>query len=203
MALVKTTVSVDDWTAVAQNVVVEGLTKDLSTYYQAVLTIIVALTSQTAATNGCEVRVQISANSTGDEDWVDLTSLQGAIGTGNSENITNNPLAAGSTTITCASTTGYTLPTGTDNGWRYIKDATIINSEIILQNAVTANTSIGIVDGTTNSHVLNTTMYNIVVPLVVQLPDSANRVRVIYNNTKDSAGSTCDVLARISAITTI
>lgn len=203
MALTKSVASVDDWTAVAQNTVIEGATVDVSPNYQSTLSIFCALTSATASTNGCEIRVQLSSNSSGDEDWFDFISFQGPTGTANTENLTNNPLAAGSTTITCASTTGYTLPTGTDNGLRYIKDSTIANSEVILQKGLTTNTNITIVDGTTVEHAQNTPMYNIVGSYVISLPDTAIRARIIYNNTKDAAGSTCDVLCRINKITAI
>jgi hypothetical protein len=203
MALTKSVAQVDEWVAVAQNTVVEGATADISANYQTLLTIMVALTSETAAANGCEIAVQISAATSGDEDWVDLTRFQGPIGTANKEDSTANPLAAGATTITCASTTGYTKPTSTDNGLRYLKDATIANSEVVLQNGLTTNTNITIVDGTTNEHANTMDMYNIVGAYVIQIPDAANRLRVIYNNTKDAAGSTCDVMSRISRITAI
>jgi len=112
-------------------------------------------------------------------------------------------LTAGSTVITVASTTGYTLPTGTDNGLRYIKDATIANSEIGLQTALTVNTNITILDGTTTEHANTAVLHNIVNSYAINIPDSANRVRVIYNNTKDAAGSTVDVRSRLSKITGI
>lgn len=203
-ALTKAVEEEDAWTAVASNVVVEGATVDVSAHYQSVLTIVTAVTSDTTAANGMEIRVQMSANTAGDEDWIEVTAFQGLTTTStilDSEAITNNPLAAASTTITCASTTGYTLPTGTDNGWRYIDDGA--NSEIVLQNGLTLNTNITIVDGTTHAHNQNTLMWNVVGVFVVQIPDAASRVRIVYNNTKDAAGPTYDVMARCSSITGI
>lgn len=203
MALTKSVAAVDEWQVVAQNTVVEGATVDLSANYQTLLTTFCVLSSETAQANGADIRVQISANTTGDEDWFDFVAFVGATGTGNKEDITNNPLAAASTTITCASTTGYTKPTGTDNGLRFIKDATVANSEVVLQNGLTTNTNITIVDGTTNEHANTADLYNIVSVHCVQLPDAANRCRVIYNNTKDAAGSELHVMSRISRITAI
>lgn len=202
-ALTKTVVEVDPWTAIAQNVVVEGVTVDVSAYYQTTLYIDAALTSTTAQTNGTEIRVQVSSATSGDNKWHELAAFGGPVETGNSEAVTNNPLAAGSTTITCASTTGYTLPTGTDNGLRYIKDATIANSEIGLQTALTTNTNITILDGTTTEHANTAVLHNIVNSYAVNIPDTANRIRVIYNNCKDAAGSTMDVRARLTTITGI
>lgn len=208
-ALTKSVAAVDEWQTVAANTgIIEGTTVDVSGNYQSVLTIAVALTTNAGtATNGCEVRVQISSNTTGDEDWVDLTSFQGPTSTAlaiNTETITNNPLAAGETSITMASTTGYGLPTGTDNGIRYLKDTTIANSEVVFQTAVTTNTNITVLDGVTNAHANTTVLSNVVGLYTVQLPDSASRCRVIYNNTKDaSSGSAVDVMCRISKITGI
>ena len=203
-ALTKAVAALDEWQNVAQNTVVEGATADVSGNYQTVLTIAVALvTDATASANGPEIVVQISSNTAGDEDWIDLTRFQGPIGTPNKEDSTENPLNAGDTTLNMASTTGYTKPTGTDNGLRYLKDATIADSEIVFQNGLTTNTNITVVDGTTNTHQNTMDFYNIAGVYIIQIPDSANRVRVIYNNTKDAAGSACDVMARLSKITGI
>lgn len=202
-ALTKAVASLDAWQAVAQNVVVKGATADVSANYQTTLYIDCALTSETAQANGTEIRVQVSTAASGDNSWIDLTSFGGPTGTANSEASTANPLTAASTTITCASTTGYTLPTGTDNGLRFILDATIANSEIVFQNGLITNTNITIVDGTTTQHANTAVLYNIVAEYVVNIPDTANRVRVIYNNTKDASGSTVAVRARLTTITGI
>ena len=209
-ALTKAVEAVDEWQAIAANTgILEGATVDLTAHYQSVLTIAVALTTNAGtATNGCEIKVQISSNTTGDEDWIDLTSFQGPTSTAlaiNTETITNNPLAVGGTSITMASTTGYAIPSATtDNGLRYLKDATIANSEIVYQTAVTTNTNITIIEGVTNQHANTAVLSNVVGVYTIQLPDSANRCRVIYNNTKDAAsGSGVDVMSRMSSITGI
>ena len=209
MALTKAVAQVDEWQNVAANTgIVEGATVDVSACYQSILTIVAALTTNAGtATNGIEIRCQMSANTTGDEDWVEFSSFQGPTSTAlasNTETITNNPLSVGGTSITMASTTGYGLPTGTDNGWRYLKDSTIANSEIVFQTAVTTNTNITILEGVTNQHANTTVLSNVVGIYTVQIPDSASRVRIIYNNTKDAAsGSAVDVMSRISKITGI
>jgi hypothetical protein len=208
MALTKAIAQVDEWQNVAALTgILEGATVDVSACYQASLHIAVAIVTAATVANGCEIRIQVSANTTGNEDWFDFTTFQGPIAAAsasNTEAITNNPLTAGSTTITCASTTGYTIPTGTDNGYRYIKDTTIANSEVILQTSLTTNTNIVILDGTANEHIQTIPMWNIVGLYTVQIPDTANRVRIIYNNTKDATtGAAVDVMSRISKITAI
>jgi hypothetical protein len=204
--LTKSVAALDEWQAVAASTVVEGATVDVSACYQSVLTIFAAIVTAATVANGADIRVQISANTTGDEDWFDFVNFIGptaAASASNSEAITDNPLHAGDTTILCASTTGYALPSAsTDNGLRYIKDATIANSEVILQTAMTTNTSIGILDGVTNQHAQNTLMWNIVAAYTCQLPDSAVRARIVYNNCKDTTAQ-IDVMSRILKITAI
>ncbi|MHA2065085.1 MAG: hypothetical protein ACXABY_11980 [Candidatus Thorarchaeota archaeon] len=198
MALTKTVAAVDEWESIAQNAVREGATVDVSNAYAAALHIDIALTSATAHT-GTKISVQVSSNSTGDEDWSTLTEFIGPTGTANTENITNNPLAAGSFTATCASTTG--LYDDDETRWIYIKDATIANSEMVWLVSHVAATSVTWADGTANAHVQNTPMWDIADRFVVDIPIWVSRVRVHYDNTFDSDGATCDTACRVSAVT--
>jgi hypothetical protein len=198
MALTKTVSAVDEWQAIAQNAVLEGSTVDVSNAYSAALHIDIALTSTTTHT-GTKIAIQVSSNSTGDEDWHTFTEFVGPIGTANTENITNNPLAADSTSATVASTTG----TYDDDGahWIYIKDSTIADSEMIYIVSHVVNTSITWLDGTANSHAQNTPMWDIANRYTIDIPLWASRVRIVYDNTHDSDGASVDVSARISAVT--
>lgn len=180
---------IQDWTAVAQKAVGESAVIDIT---GGASIKIQAFLDSTTAHVGTEFKVQISGNSSGDEDWQDYGGAGSFIalsGTANSENITNNPLAAASTTITVASTTGYV----TDDvvlPWRAIEDATLAHSELILQTGYTTDTSITIQDGTTNAHVQNTPMYNIAISKPIYIPpEQGRRARVIVNNNYDSNGS--------------
>jgi hypothetical protein len=160
----------------------------------------IALTSATAHT-GTKIRVELSANTSGDEDWGALCEFIGPTGTPNTENITNDPLSASSTTATCASTTG--LYDDDETRQIYIKDSTIANSELVLLVSHVADTSVTFQDGTANEHAQNTPMWDIAESYQVDIPFWANRVRVIYDNTYDSDGATCDTYCRISKVTAI
>lgn len=181
---------IDDWTATAQNTITAGTSFILKG--KTLLHIQSFLDTETAHT-GTRFVVQASSMESGNEDWYDYTEFVGNIGTANSEQITDNPLAAASTTISCASTTGYT----TFGVWRAIKDGTLANSELIYQKGYTNNTNITILDGTTNSHVLNTLMYNVALSQVVLVDSSVVRVRVNIDNTYDSDGSS--TVTRVTA----
>lgn len=186
---------IQDWTAVAQNTIVKSTEFDYSTYSDGIIDIQAALDTTTAHT-GTRFIVQSSSSSSGDEDWSNLTEFVGLIGTANSEAITNNPAAAGTTVLTCADTTGYTVL----GNWRFIEDATLINSELIFQTAVSANTSITILDGTTNAHVQNTLMFNVALSQSVSIPKSIRRLRVVIDNTYDADGSTLNYKVRIVTV---
>jgi hypothetical protein len=188
----KASEQITDWTAVAQNVAAISSVLSCSAHESSMLHIQSFLDSTTAHT-GTRFVIQTSSNTSGDEDWADYTEFVGLIGTADSEAITNNPLNAASTTITCASTTGYTA-----GAWRAIEDATLVNSELIWQKGLTANTNITILDGTTNSHVQNTVMYNIALSQVVMLARPVQRVRLVVDNTYTAAGSSVNYKIRIS-----
>ncbi len=192
--------TLDSWSTIPQNTLVVGSTADVSGNYGSTLAIDVCATSGTAATNGLEVIVQGSSASTGDNNWEDITRFGALSGvTGNQENITNNPAAAGTTVFTVASTTGYANSSPMQQ--LYIKDSTLANSEIRAISSVSANVSVTVETGSTNAHNLSTPMYNLVITQPVDIPDSVSRVRVIYNNKADAAGSTYDVRSNVLKIT--
>jgi len=201
MALTKSVASVTDWTAVAQAAVGESAEVDISGCYESALSIQAFLDTGTAHV-GTEFIVQVSSTTSGDEDWQDYTRFVELVGTANQEPLTNDPAAAGTTVLTCADTTGYTVA-DVAAPWRAIKDSTLANSELILQVAVSANTSITIQDGTTNAHVKNTNMYSIACTKEIWIPISYNRVRVIVNNDYDSDGSTLNYKVRINKVTAL
>ena len=73
-ALTKSVAAVDEWAEIAQNAVREGATTDVSGCYAATLHISYALTSATAHT-GTKIEIQLSSNTTGDENWTTLTTF--------------------------------------------------------------------------------------------------------------------------------
>lgn len=201
MALTKGVESVTDWAAVAQNTVAESDTLDTSDHYGTLISIQAFLDSTTAHT-GTKFQIQHSSNSSGDEDWIDYTEFVALIGTANSEAITDNPLSAASTTITMADTGGNyeTPPMGR---WLAIEDGTLVNSELVLNTGFTADTSITILDGTTNEHAQNTLMYDIAISKGILIPFPVYRVRVVVNNTYDVDGSTLNYRVRAVSVTAI
>lgn len=193
----KTSAALDATQEIAQNTLVEGATADVSTAYDALIQIWYALTNATAHT-GTRIRVQHSTATSGDEDWADLAVLIVGIGTTNLENITNNPAAAGTTVLTCASTTGYAA-----GAWIFLEDVSVFaDSEWCFVKSITANTNVTVADGTARQHAVNSIMNSVAgccVPIMV--PASTQRVRICYDNTYDADGATVAVKSNIVQMT--
>lgn len=205
MSLTKSVDTIDAWTAVAQNTVVEGATKDLSGCYQVTLHIDAGITSATAITNGLKVIVQISSTTTGDANWTELTSFTMHSGvTANSTVISNTLTAGQASVISVAALTGFTA----EGVYVYIDDGA--SSEIVFTKGQSA-TGISIVDNVTYGHAAAVPIYGSTTStasgsaatIAVNVPDTANRVRIIYDNTQDASGSTFDVRANLSKITAV
>ena len=209
MALTKSVASVDDWTSVALASMAEGATVDLSACYDAMLHIVHALAGTTAHL-GTEIIVQVSANTTGDEDWVDLCRFVAGVKTAFKSDFAADE-AVGQTVLSVTNPATGNL----DHlfKWILLLDATVVNSEIAyliaqsgdagdtitVQDAITvaktsANSDVYTCDGAGVSAV---DIFN------VQLPASINRCRVLYNNGYGATGSTVLVSCRISKVTAL
>lgn len=196
MAITKAVEQVTDWTAVAQNTVGESGTLDCTGHYGTILEIQAALDTTTAHT-GTRFIVQVSSNTSGDEDWHDYTEFVGLIGTAATDLIEDNPLAAAATSITL---TAHALTALAK--WLLIEDGTLVNSELVFEVSQSAN-AITVKDGTTNEHAVNTAIFNVALSQVIMLDPSVVRARVLIDNTYDADGSTLNYKLRASKITAI
>jgi len=186
--------AITDWTAVAQNTIVESGTLDCSDHVKTLLHIQAFLDTTTAHT-GTRFIVQVSSNTSGDEDWQDYTEFIGLIGTAATDLIEDNPLAAGSTSIAL---TSHALTVRAK--WLGIEDGTLVNSELIFEVSSSAN-AVVILDGTTNSHVQNTAIFNVALSQVILLDGTVNRCRVLVDNSYDADGSTLNFKLRATKVT--
>jgi len=192
-AIEKSTASVQDWTAVAQNTIAKSAEVDLSDVYKSILHIQAALDTTTAHT-GTRFLVQISGSESGDEDWQDWVDFVALIGTAATDLIEDNPLAAGSTDITL---TGHALTVLGKH--LFIEDSTLADSEIVLESAQATN-SVSILRGTTNAHAVNTAIFNVAMNQNITLPSSAVRAQLVVDNSYDADGSTLNYKLRISKV---
>lgn len=195
----KSVTAVDEWASIAQNAVREGATTDVSGDYDVILHIDVALTTGGTAHTGTKVDIQISSNTSGDEDWSTYRSFVSVTGTPNSEAVTGTE-AIGATVIECASTVG--LYDDDETRFIFFLNGTVADSELGYLVSHVANVSVTVQDGITNAQT-SSTMYDIAQTYTIQIPFSTNRVRVMYDNTFDSNGSTVHTKTRISRVTAI
>ena len=209
MALTKTTTSVDEWAEVAQNGVREGGTIDLTDAYNSALLHIYCCLSSTTAHTGTEIIVQVSGNTSGDEDWSTFTKLIGPTGTAISVALAGTE-AAGQTELSV--TNPATANLDNDGKLKFIENTTVANSEVIYTttNSGDAGDTITILDGLTNEQTTNSNVFDIdsatasaVGSYVIALPDSALRARVIYNNKYDPDGSTVHTYSRVTKTTAL
>jgi hypothetical protein len=198
-ALTQTYSQTDEWAEVAQNAVREGATTTISDAYVTTLYIDYALTSATAHT-GTKISVQVSSNTSGDEDWSTFMSFLTLTGTTNVEALGGSEAAA-QTVLEVASTTG--LYDDDETRWIFIEDNTVANSEMCLLVSHVANTSVTVQDGITNAHDTSDILNDIADRVVVSIPLGYSRVRVIYDNTYDSDGATCHTHCAIVEVTAI
>ena len=188
----KTDTILNDWTAIAQNTIVASVVMDMSEKSKYTMNIHAALDTTTAHT-GTRFIVQTSSVKEGNEDWYPHADFVALIGTAATDLIEDNPLAAGSTDIAL---TGHALTV--EGKLLFIEDATLANSELVLEASQTAN-EVVILDGTTNAHALNTAVFNVAMAQKVDLPSNAMRARLVVDNTYDDNGSALNCMVNVSA----
>ena len=199
MALTKAGSSPQDWKAVDQNTVVESAEFDVSDSYNPGITIQASLDTTTAH-EGTEFIILVTGKGSGNEDWAEYETASiglELVGTALTENLTDDPLAAGEVTLAMADTAGFEtygaggLNLGEIPGWRFIEDGVDIEDpELIYQISFVEDTSITFADPTANEHAQNTPLYNIAISKTIDLPDWVRRAKVIVHNAYDVDGST-------------
>ena len=208
MALTKSVAAVDEWAEIAQNAVREGAAVDISGCYAATLHIDCCISNTTAHT-GTEIIIEISSNTSGDEDWTPLVSFVGPIGTAITLALANQEAAA---QTVLGITDPVTNNMDNDGKFKFIEHGTVANSEIVFQvsNQGDAGDTITILDGLTNQQETTSYIFDIdhatnspVGMYTIELPMAANRARVVYDNTYDVNGATVHTKCRISKVTAI
>lgn len=210
MATTKSTAEVDAWAEIAQAGFREGATTDVSDSYSATLHIDVALSTTTAHT-GTEIIVQTGTD-TGDADdnWSDLVRYIGVTGTAVLLAFdATEPI--GETSI--AVTNPVTANMDNDKKFKFVENTTAADCEIVYQtaNSGDAGDTITIQDGLTHEQDVTTSIIydidNVTSEALsmhqIDIPVTADRVRVFYNNNFDPDGSTVFTRCRINKLTGI
>ena len=176
--------------AVSHPDTVKGSAQDVSTKLAATILLFHALVEATANTNAGSFYVQVSASSSGDEDWVTVAQFTANTSTPDTEAMTATEPAA-ETTLAVASTTGFVA-----GDLLYIEDTgTVGDSEWAMCQEIVTNTSIILVDGLTNEKDSSDVIWNDANLFVCQLDLTAvGRVRVMFQH-EGATGANCHVKA--------
>lgn len=156
---------------------VVGSAQDVSTKFAASLFLDHALVEAAANTNAPTWLVQVSAESSGNEDWLTIVQLQlNETGTPATEAMTATEAAA-ETVMAVASTTGFVAMDTI-----YLQDTgTLADSEWNLVQEIVTNTSINLLDGLTNGKDSSDVIWGEAERNIIHLDlTSIARVRVVY-----------------------
>jgi len=198
-AQTKTAAVLTDWTLTAQNAVGESSELDVSGMFSLKLHIQHALTTHgTENADGVFLVQFASETGTSNEDW--QTSFIINMVTGTPDTATLGTEAAGQTVLEVASTTGRY--TDDDVQFMFIKDNTLASSEMVIVVSALSNTSVTILDGTTNAHTNADFLFDIADSRSYYVDVyQEDRLRVIIDNTRDAGGTTVTWRISYTAVT--
>lgn len=199
----KSVTSLQDWTTLddtgatpSYESTAVSVTDDIET----IVHIIIAHQDANAAGDSAYVCVDISSNSSGDDDWHELTKLAVTGGTANAQ-----VLAAASGSgqpnedrIEVASTTNFENP----GDWYFLKDVgTLADSCVVCNYDYVNDDYVQVVDNLANAYDSSDYLYDIVDMWSVTIPPSANRFRVRAHN--EDADATYALYIRYTKVTDI
>lgn len=192
----KTGSQIDEWAVISAASMREGATESILSDIEVALEITVCKVEAVAHDGECYIIIEVSGNTSGDEDWTELVTFQ--INAETAKTTTLDAEAATTATVIPLTATG---DFDTKGDKYFIKNGTIANSEIVRNNGVNAGVSITILDGLTNTQQNGVSIYNPVEPFAFVLPSAYRRCRVLINN----LDTDCDVVSRtrISKVTDI
>lgn len=173
--------------SLASNATVISSVLSLTTQLAATIFIHFGRRSNTALTEGVQIRVEGSSKSSGDGHWYPLATFITQLAAVTSQAV-NGTCNAAQAVVAMASTTGMSADyaaTSPPGNRVYIDNGTIANSEFQVVKLVTANTSITLEDNLTNAQT-GATVFPGAEVFVAQLDATAiGRVRVVIaaNNT--------------------
>lgn len=182
----KTGSQIDEWAVVTAATMREGAATAIADDMAVMLEITVAKNEAVAHDGHCEVIVETSGNTSGDEDWTELCLFEIDAETATKTDVDQN---SSSTTLYVTSTTNME----TTGDLLFVHDTNAIaDSEIVRVNGYSNDDYITLLDALTNAKDTDDDVYTGVNQWIVSVPAEARRVRVLVNN-KDAD---CNVVSR-------
>jgi hypothetical protein len=159
---------------VANNTVVTSSAQDVSTKFAATVFVHIGRDVVTALTNGVNIRILASAQSSGDSEWYTLAQFLTGTATANTNAMSGSSNASGQNVLTATANINFT-PDGT---LIFIKNGTIANSEFARIQHVTAVTTVSLFFNLTNTQT-NSNAFDHAEEFVAQLDLTAvGRIRL-------------------------
>ena len=178
---------IDEWAAIAAATIRAGAATATPDDLRIAIEITIAKIEAVAHDGEATVIVEVSGNTTGDEDWTELVSFKIDAETASTTTL-DAEAAAAATTVPLTATANFTT-----KGDRYfIKNGTIANSEIVRNNGYSDGVSITILKGLTNTQQNGVSIYTSVQDWIVRIPADFRRFQVLINN----ADADCDIVSR-------
>jgi len=198
MALTKgSQTTLDEWALTANTAIRLGTELDVSAAYSCTLNIKAALGEAVASTGQPEIIIQTTGEATpAKDDWSNYMRYIGPVGTPVVLAL-NATEPAAETVIAC--TDPVTALIGNDGKFKFIKNTTPANSEVIFQteNSGDAGDTITILDGLANEQTaaasiivdINSARVEVVAQWTLNIDcTSLSRIRLIYNADYDTDG---------------
>ena len=178
---------IDEWAVITAATIREGAATAIPDDLRIAIQIFISKVEAVAHDGEATVIVEVSDNTTGDEDWTVLNEFKIDAETASTTTL-DAEAAAAATTVPLTATANFTT-----KGDRYfIKNGTIANSEIVRNNGYSDGVSITILDGLTNTQQNGVSIYTSVQDWIVRIPADFRRFRVLINN----ADADCDIVSR-------
>lgn len=175
---------VDEWAEVVTNSTRRGAVTTIDNDYATIVYIDLALTSTTAHT-GTKITVYGSPETSGDQNWTEITRYTSITGTAVEENPSNS--SESGPVIEVAVTAGYE---DDESRWIFFEDnGTVADSEMGLLISHVSNTSITLEYALTNAKDTADRIYNIAQRIAINIPWGFRRFYIHYDNTSDVDGS--------------
>jgi len=199
MALTKgSQTTLDEWVLTANTAMRLGTELDVSTAYQVTLNIKAVLGEAVASTGQPEVIIQTTGEATpAKDDWTNYTRFVGPVGTPVAPLAFDATEPAGETEIAC--TNPATAGIDNDGKFKFIKNTTAANSEVVFQTANGGDgaDTITILDGLANEQTnaasvimdIDDARSEVVAQWTLTIDClSLSRIRIIYNADYDTDG---------------
>lgn len=183
----KTGSQVDEWAVVAAATIRKGAATAIPDELEVSLEVTVCKVEAVAHDGQCEIIIEVSGNTSGDEDWTELTTFRINAETASTTTLDAEAVAA-ATTVPLTATANFI----TKGDKYFIKNGTIANSEIVRNNGYSDGVSITILDGLSNTQQNGVSVYTCVEQFAFTLPSVYRRCRVLINN----LDADCDVVSR-------